>query len=419
MHVRVVFIVMFLSIFLHANERITELEEKLLELTKRLDSFENKEIKEEPKKQFDLQDKTIYSIGGRIDFQTSIGSQKGELYAHKKLLLEDEAGANTNKLNMTARASRLWFKTRTPTEYGPLRTLIELDFKGTISEGSERTTNGHGARLRHAYAQIGMLTIGQTNSTFNAFAVVDTVSYIINDTLVRQPLVRISYESGGFGYDLSFEKPESTLIYKSGIIYTPKDDIAPDIIARARYYPSWGEAAFTIMGRCIVQNNMEINDTKLPNSDRAYGYGVNISTKIKSFGNDDIVINAQYGLGLGRYIAYSAYPAGFVTENGEIKLQESFGWHVGYRHMWSKDWRSTLAWGYVESKNDKNIEEVNKKLANKKLANKKASSIQANLFYNLIQNGFVGIEYIKGLREVESGNKGKLDMALLIFRYDF
>lgn len=403
MLVRIVFIVISLSIFLHANERITQLEEKLLELTKRLDSFENKEAKKEPKQQFDLQDKTIYSIGGRIDFQTSIGSQKGELYAHGKLLLEDEAGGNRNKLNMTARASRLWFKTRTPTEYGPLRTLIELDFKGTISEGSERTTNGHGARLRHAYAQIGMFTIGQTNSTFNAFAVVDTVSYIINDTLVRQPLVRMSYESGEFGYDLSFEKPESTLINKEGDIDTPKDDVVPDIITRIRYYPSWGEAAITAMGRCIVKED-----------ERAYGYGVNISTKIKSFGNDDIVINAQYGLGLGRYIAYSAYPAGFVTENGEIKLQESFGWHVGYRHMWSKDWRSTFAWGYVESKNNKNIKE-----AKKNLANKKASSMQANLFYNLIQNGFVGIEYIKGLREVESGDQGKLDMALFIFRYDF
>jgi hypothetical protein len=80
--------------------------------------------------------------------------------------------------------------------------------------------------------------------------------------------------------------------------------------------------------------------------------------------------------------------------------------------MWSKDWRSTLAWGYAGTKNNKNVNQSEH-------ANKHASSIQANLFYNLVQNGFVGIEYIKGKREVESGDKGKLDIALLIFRYDF
>ena len=53
------------------------------------------------------------------------------------------------------------------------------------------------------------------------------------------------------------------------------------------------------------------------------------------------------------------------------------------------------------------------------LQRRSASSLQANLFWNAVPNGLVGVEYVKGKREVFSGKQGDIDLALLIFRYDF
>ena len=357
--------------------------------------------------------KTLLSVGGRIQLHSICAWPEGVFYAGKIPLQKDSIGEQ-GQLVMSARDSRLWVKTRTPSEKGPIRALIETDFLGT--SGTETNTNSHGLRLRHAYIQASGFTVGQTNSAFNSYVTMDTISYAINNTLVRQPLIRYGIEDKRFTYDISFEQPETTLLDSNGEIITPKDDLLPDIVTRARYYPSWGEASMALLARYIKQDHATLSDgTILNSSDGAFGWGVNISAKIKTYNLDDIRFDAQYGEGLGRYISYNAYAAGSVDINGKIKLQPTFGAHIGYRHWWNKKLRSTLALSYAGTNN--NTENINQADLDK--INKDVSSLQLNLLWIPIKNALVGVEYAKAIRNVESEDKGYLEVVILLVRYDF
>lgn len=354
---------------------------------------------------------TVLSVGGRIDMQSIVSWPEGPYIAGKIPL--DASGEN-GQLLMSARDSRLWVKTRTPTEHGPVRTLIEVDFLGTTA--SEATANSHGLRLRHAYLQAAGWTIGQTNSAFNSYVTLDTIRYPLNYTLVRQPLIRYSINDRLFGYDLSFEQPESTLLDKNGTIIMPQDDIVPDVVARLRYYPAWGEGSLALLGRYITQDQATLSDgTVVSVSDGVFGWGVNVSGKIKLFELDDIRFDAQYGVGLGRYVAFNAFAAGSIDADGGIDLQATYGGHIGYRHWWTPKWRSTLAISYAATDNDM----ANIYAADSSRVNSEVYGSQLNLLWIPLPNGLVGLEYSKGVRLVESGDEGEIDMVSLLVRYDF
>ncbi len=354
---------------------------------------------------------TVLSVGGRIDMQSIVSWPEGAYIAGKIPL--DERGEN-GQLLMSARDSRLWVKTRTPTDEGLVRTLIEVDFLGTTA--SEATTNSHGLRLRHAYLEAAGFTVGQTNSAFNSFVTLDTIRYPLNYTLVRQPVLRYSVNERLYGVDLSFEQPETTLLDQNGTIFTPKDDVVPDVVARLRYYPSWGEGSVALLGRYITQDQATLsNGSTLSGKDATFGWGVNISGKIKLFELDDIRFDAQYGVGLGRYVAFNAFAAGSIDADGKIELQATYGGHIGYRHWWTHKLRSTLAFTYAGT--DNNMENVN--TADYDRVNREVYGSQLNLLWIPLPNGLVGLEYSKALRTVESGIKGDMDMVTLLVRYDF
>jgi hypothetical protein len=388
-----------------ANEELRALEEKIAELTARVDAQQMRENEsfESAHKQ------SVISAGGRIDLQAALAWPEGNLYAGAIPLSSEGENA---QLQTSARDSRFWLKSRTPTAYGPVRALIELDFWG--SSGNERNTNSHNPRLRHAYVTVGGFTIGQTNSAFNSLVTLDTIDFVINDVFVRQPLVRYTIDKGSVAYDISFEQPETTLIDKNASIITPQDDLFPDLVASVRYYPAWGEASFALLFRRLSQDRALLSDaTRLGTKDSAFGYGANLSAKIQTYKQDDLRFDLQYGLGMGRYMAYNAYPAGFVDDSGKIELLKSYGAHLGYRHFWSQTLRSTLACAYAAT------ESSDKTQSNLQNANKSATSLQANLFWTPFANALTGFEYSRGTRKVQSADTGKIDLARFVFRYEF
>ncbi|WP_455756396.1 DcaP family trimeric outer membrane transporter [Sulfurimonas sp.] len=356
---------------------------------------------------------TVLSVGGRIQLDTHY-MWPDSSHSASSIPITNTEGEN-GQLKFDSRYSRLWVKTRTPSIYGPVRTLIETDFLGTA--GTEANTNSSGIRLRHAYVQAGNWTVGQTNSAFNTYVTLDVLYTAINDVLARQPLIRYSIEGKKISYDLSFEQPETTLLDPNGKIITPKDDVAPDLITRIRYYPTWGELGFSFMGRYINQDHAELSDgTILNNRDSALGWATNLSAKVKTDGYDDIRFALHYGIGLGRYIAYNAYSAGTVDADGNIKLQPTYGGNIGYRHWWNKKLRSTLSFSYTGTDNNR---EILNSSTNLDSINKEAYSSQINLLWIPLPNAIIGVEYVKAKRKVESNKEGDLDSAMLRMRYDF
>jgi hypothetical protein len=75
---------------------------------------------------------------------------------------------NGGNFQLTARRSRFWIQTWTPTDWGELRTYIEADFAGagTVAGGAVPGSSGNLLRLRQAYGTLGPVLIGKTQTLF-------------------------------------------------------------------------------------------------------------------------------------------------------------------------------------------------------------------------------------------------------------
>lgn len=73
---------------------------------------------------------------------------------------------NGGSFQFTARRSRIWFQTWTPTDWGELRTYIEADFAGA---GAAAGSSTNLLRLRQAFGTLGPVLIGKTQTLFGGF----------------------------------------------------------------------------------------------------------------------------------------------------------------------------------------------------------------------------------------------------------
>jgi len=73
---------------------------------------------------------------------------------------------NGGSFQFTARRSRFWVQTWTPTDWGELRTYIEADFAGS---GATAGSSTNLLRLRQAFGTLGPVLIGKTQTLFGGF----------------------------------------------------------------------------------------------------------------------------------------------------------------------------------------------------------------------------------------------------------
>ena len=352
---------------------------------------------------------TVLTVGGRVQLDAYLSWPEGIASASATPI--DGSGENGGQFNASVKDSRLWVKTITPTKTGTVRSLVEVDFRGNIGD-NERNLNGSGVRLRHAFIEVNGVGFGQTNSLFNTFVTPDTIATPVNDTFARQAQIRYTYDLKTYAIDFSLEQPESTFLDKNATLIEPKDDVFPDVITRLRYYPSWGEAAVSVLFRYLNQDKAILSDaTELSNQDSALGWGINTSMKYNVSDFDDIRIGLQYGDGMGRYMAYDAFGSGSLDDNGNIDTHAAYGANVSYLHWWSKNYRSTLAFTYAGVENAT--------LLKNSAVNKKASSSHLNLIYASVDNLMYAMEYVLGDRTLENGIESDIRVVKFTARYDF
>ena len=350
---------------------------------------------------------TVLTVGGRINLTGYWSSPAGDFSpggAPVSSLGED------NELTTHLRNSRLWFKTRTPTPYGQMKTLIETDFGGTA--GTELSSNSHNLRLRHAIFQLGGLTVGQTWSTFQTYVSPDILTDVATIQWTRQPMVRWSGDMDGLKYDIALEQPETTLTDSSGAQVLPGDDRIPDLVARVHNSGEWGKVGVAMLLREIRQDHATLSDgTQLTTRDNEDAWGVNISAMFAVANRDDLRLGLIHGNGLGRYLAQNAYNAGTIDNLGNIALQTSTGGYAAYRHSWSDELRSSFAYSKVQTTNDLSVVPVT--------SNKEAYSYHINLLWTPVSNAQFGIEYAFLEREQEDGVTADVQRLYFELRTDF
>ena len=297
----------------------------------------------------------------------------------RSIPVDGSKGTNTR---IHARETRLSLGIEGPAEGRNLELFLEGDFYGT----------GNAFRVRHAYAQYGVLLAGQTWTTvMDERNIPPTIDFEtpLAAPFVRQGLLRITTGLSKRS-DLAFaiEESDPEILIPPGVQGTPEKPW-PDFTTRFRFSHSRGHVQLSgFAGRTRFRAATGAT------SDVTIG-GVLVSTRLHLFDRDAAYAQVGYGPGLGRYrgAASAAFDA-----SGRLKTVDVVGLTAGYDHYWSARWESNVvvspAW-------------VLSDVGDPATSNDSFNYVAVNLLYWFLeQRAWIGGEYLYGRRELRNGAHG-------------
>ena len=356
---------------------------------------------------------TSIGIGGFVKLDTlfssvSMGKDKygnQRLEAHEIPVGKIPAGDN-DQISMHAKESRFWVKSFTPSRWGDINTLLEMDFYG------EPGAYTYTPRLRHGYGTLGNFLAGQTWTTFfNSSALADTLdntNSVGSLLTLRQPQIRwtqpFTLANNNIEWQIAMEAPRTRVwdVSNHGM-NTVSASHYPDLVTRFNFHPDWGIFSLAGLGRHLQftpTNNVEQS---------AWAGAVSLAGKVNTTGADNLRFMLNYGSGLGRYAVNNVFADASINAYGEIDPLTSYSGMMAYQHWWGSAWRSNLVYGFAQSDQPS--------FAN--TANRRTQSVHANLLWSPITQTTIGLEYIYANREMLDAQNGELHRLQFSTRFNF
>jgi hypothetical protein len=348
---------------------------------------------------------TLLKIGGyfKTDFIYDLKpAGNGESFIPSSMPIPTVAGVNNSTVSI--RPTRLSLDFRVPTsKIGEVRFYLEGDLFGT---------NATTPRLRHAYAQVKNLLIGQTFSNFmDPDGFPDTLDFQGPNGLVsvRNPQLRYGFAlSPATTFYISLEKPSSDIIFKTPQFSSQPNAPSPDGAVRLRQEFERGHFQVSGVFRSI--------SAFLPDgrTDSVFGWGVNVSAGVKTFGKDNVVFAVAGGHGVSRYIqdtsglGIDAEPASAVSPH--LEATPAVGIEAAYQHYWKKKVRSSAIYSYAAVNNTD--------LAAATTYNH-ATYTGANLIWNPYGSLNLGAEFLYGWTMEQNGLKANAPRIQFSAKYSF
>lgn len=339
---------------------------------------------------------TTLSIGGYIKGQATLSNhgfsdgKASEIVSPGSLrTVDEELGSRTS---FSARQSRLNVGTSTPLAGDTLKTFVEVDFYGADDEANEFVSNSYAPRLRHAYGSWGNWLVGQTWSTFmdlNGLGEVDAFGQHASVIFARQAQLRYTQPFDGGSLQFAVENPEDG----------GDDQSVPDMVGRVNFDGDWGHVSVAALAR-----RLQVDDGL--DDDSEWGDAYSVTARLPTFGKDDIRLQANYG-NLGRYMGLRPYPDASVRE-GEIEGVDAWGASAIYRHYWTDELRSSLAYSRtgLDSSGSGDMTDS-------------YDTAFINLMWSPMANTTYGLEFQRFDLEEVDGDSFELDRVHLSARYDF
>jgi hypothetical protein len=359
---------------------------------------------------------TSVKIGGYVKMDAVFSSRSAGVASDADQLLTPQsipvgpgAGDNERKqLKLHARESRLNVATSTPTEWGPLTTLLEGDFFGAA--GNESVSNSHSFRLRHAYGTLGHFSAGQYWTNFmNVAALPETLDFNgpAGNLFVRQAQFRWTQKFSRGEWAVSAENPESVFaVQGTATTFRADDDRYPDLVGSVRFAAAGGSYWLAALAR-----NIRVDSASAPAAvENKWGGGLAASGVVPVIGKDDLRVIAYGGNGVGRYNVPGFYVDGVIDASGGLSLPTIVGGYAAYRHFWTPSLRSTLVLSASRADNPSGTFGA---------INKSDRSVHLNLISTPVKAVDVGIEYIYGQRKTENEQSGTLNRMQLSAKYAF
>jgi len=331
-----------------------------------------------------------------------------------------------------ARRTRFGFETSTPTDWGPLRTLVEMDFAGVQSTGSltsQSNVSSFIPRLRQAYAEIAGFTIGQTWSLMFDPTYGERLDYGTPNAIniSRQALVRYNHRFGrGLSAALSVEAPYTDGTFSTGTRFDDSDAIVapfpngagtisatsktPDVLARIRWEEA-SQGSIQLVG--LVRPTMSINNRGDAVPANRYersvtGWGFQLSGQYRVTERDNVFARVVYGEGIGRYLGGTSNGQGFVSNalttgvtpaNVRMNAVHVLALAGGYTHYWTPTIRSTVLYTWSQLYYPSYVAAFAN--AGRSVLNRTIHAGNVNLVWSPVRQVDVGVEYNYAERELE------------------
>jgi outer membrane DcaP-like protein len=291
--------------------------------------------------------------------------------------------------NINAKGSQLRIDVRAPEIAGAPRFYYENDFYG--SGGGEFPY-----RLRHLYGEIYNIIVGQTFSTFEDPDVwPDTVDYEGPNSAIfaRRPLLRYQHRIGEeWQLNFGIEQPEAEVDTSSEPAASGRNS-TPDGGVNGR----WERSGVGHVQFASIFRDIGVRGSTRGNQD-VFGWGLNLSAGIDTFGRDSAQGQLTYGDGLFRYCNddFQNNDAAFDSQ-GHLEAIPYFGGMLGYTHHWDDSFRSTLSYGYVH------LDNTASQAGN---AYHETHYGSLNLTWQLRERFSVGLEELYGYHDTKDGSHG-------------
>ncbi len=252
--------------------------------------------------------------------------------------------SGVNSSTVSVRPTRINLDFLIPVSTTSVRTFIEFDMFGT---------NATTPRLRHAYAQVKNILLGQTFSGFmDADSGPDTLDF-------QGPNAQVSIRNPQFRYsfllakksNLSFsvEKASSDVSFSTPLFNSLPNNPSPDGAIKFRQDFTKGHLQLSALLR---SPSAYLPDGR---SETVFGWGFDVTGALKTFGRDVFVYQGAYGAGMERYVndtsglGIDAAPANPADPHlVAVPMVATYG---GYQHYWNRALRSSAVYGFVQVQN--------------------------------------------------------------------
>ena len=334
---------------------------------------------------------TYLDIGGYIMFDAIYDTKRmGNKTGFSPSTIPTDFNGTEGETTFSAGQTRLHLKSITPTEYGDLKTLVEFDFYNT-----DNSADFHSLRYWGELAGWG------AGRQFSAFMDISVFPNILDYwgpngmIFIRQPQGRYthSFEEGP-DWAIALEDPDSDVTAPPGVDGEGAETL-PDFTTHLRWEDDFGHLQLAGLLRKITF------EADTGSDESTTGWGVNLSSAIKTVDKDRIVLQSVYGEGIGRYMNDTCCGRGGLDAafdgSGDLEALPPYGGFLYYDHWWNEKFSSSLGYGYAWV--DNNAGQTNDAFHN-------SHYTSTNLIWHPVDTVKVGFEVMYGQVEDKGGDTG-------------
>jgi hypothetical protein len=331
---------------------------------------------------------------------------------------EDEFGADGNTF-FGVRQTRFGVKTLTPTDRGDFKTQFEWELFGTGVDAGQTTI-----RLRHAYGELGKVGAGQYWSPFMDIDVFpNSIEYWGPNGMVffRNVQIRFMPIQGDTRMTIALERPGASADLgdygdRIALVGVDAHFPLPDLSAEYRVGRDWGYVELAGIVRRIEWEDTP-DTLNLDLSGEATGWGLSLSSNLKSADSNTARLQVVYGEGVQNYmndapvdIGIELNPGSTVSPIKGVALP-LFGVVAFLDHTWNEKFTSSVGYSMLDIDNSD---------GQPASAFSRGHYALGNLLYYPVENVMAGVELQYGKRENFDDGFTSDDVKIQVsFRYNF